>query len=141
MFTIDVWNDKEISINATQQKWTAKDCKDLLQSDIVYEPGIVAAWIEKRKDNEPLIHLMSEDDGHLFWSKYKDVHFSSCWLDNYMSVLSKTKSYILKHNKKFNIKKWLEKIYLWGDIMIKLADEAEAVLENTASVFKECVDY
>ena len=105
MFTIDVWNDKEISINAAQQKWTAKDCKDLLQCDIVYEPGIVAVWIEKRKDNEPLIHLMNEDDGHLFWSKDKDVHFSSCWLDNYVSVLSKTKSYILKHNKKFNIKK------------------------------------
>ena len=105
LFTIDVWDDKEISINAVQQKWTAKDCKDLLRSDIVYEPGIVAAWIEKRKDNEPLIHLMSEDDGHLFWSKNKDVCFSSCWLDNYMSVLTKTKSYILKHNKKFNIKK------------------------------------
>ena len=62
LFTIDVWDDKEISINAVQQKWTAKDCKDLFQYDIVYEPCIVATWIEKRKDNEPLIYLMSEDD-------------------------------------------------------------------------------
>lgn len=105
MFTINVFNDEEISISATQQIWTAKDYENLLHYDIVYEKGVVAVWIEKRKNKEPLIHLMAEDDGHLFWSKNKDVCFSFGWLDNYMSVLTKTKLQVLRHPKKFNVKK------------------------------------
>jgi hypothetical protein len=104
VFKVEVFDENEISIYAENQCWSADDCKNLLKYDIVYERGCAAVWVEKRKNLEPLIHIMGEDDGHLFWRKKNDESFSFCWFDDYLSVLSKAKDYVSKHNKKFNIK-------------------------------------
>lgn len=103
MFTVNIFDEEEISISAKDQYWEDKDYKELLKYDIIYERGIVALWIEKRKKAEPLVHIMGEDDGHLYWLKRTDKRFSYSWIDNYMSILNKTKEYVNNHKKKYNI--------------------------------------
>jgi hypothetical protein len=88
--------ENEIDIFGYDQCFDEDDIKSLWQEhNILYiKSGIVAVWVEKRKGINPLVHLMGEDDGHLFWSKKKDVCFDSHWLDNYIETLIEVKNRI-----------------------------------------------
>lgn len=82
-----------ISVLGYDQEFTEEDRKDLWKNhNILYQDGgVMAVWVEERKDNNPLIHLMSEDDGHIFWKEETDKCFDSYWLDNYIDTLNAVK--------------------------------------------------
>jgi len=56
--------------------------------------GIMAIWVEERENMNPLIHLMHEDDGHIFWHKKTDICLDAYWLDNYIATLIEVKNRI-----------------------------------------------
>ena len=86
-------NENEIHIFGDDQCFNDKDIKDLWDKHkILYlKGGIMAVWIEERKNNNPLVHLMNEDDGHIFWKKRADICFDGYWLDNYINTLTELK--------------------------------------------------
>lgn len=79
-----------IDIFGYEQCFNDEDIKELWEKHkILYlRGGILALWIEERENMNPLVHLMGEDDGHIFWDKKKDACFDSYWLDNYINTLS-----------------------------------------------------
>lgn len=99
--------DKDyISISADDDTWTQSDFDSLKKDyDVIFTRGIVAFWIEKRKNTSPLIHIMTEDDGHLSWDSDHDRCFDAGWLDNWKEIIEKTQTHILSHPRKYNVKK------------------------------------
>ena len=91
-YTITKTKDR-IDIFGYNQIFDENDKKDLWNKHkILYIGGIVAVWVEEREDINQLVHLMQEDDGHIFWSKEKDIRFDCHWLDNYIETMIKLKS-------------------------------------------------
>ena len=84
----------EIDIYGYEQYFDEEDIKSLWnEHKIMYlKGGVMALWVEERRDINPLIHIMEEDDGHIFWRKEKDIRFDFYWLDNYIETLSKVKN-------------------------------------------------
>ena len=99
--------DKDcIQVSADDQTWTKDDFKSLRKDfDIIFDGGIVAFWIERRKNTSPLIHIMIEDDGLLSWDSDHDRCFDAGWLDNWKEIIEKTQTHILSHPRKYNVKK------------------------------------
>jgi hypothetical protein len=89
-------DDNRIDIFGYNQSFSMMDIKSLWEEhEILYlRNGVMAIWVEEREDRHPLIHLMQEDDGHIWWDKDKDVCFDSDWIDNYIKALSKVKDLI-----------------------------------------------
>lgn len=87
---------EKIQILGDDQTFTQDDLKELWEEHkILYlDGGIMAVWVEEREEYSPLIHLMGEDDGHIFWKKETDVCFDSYWLDNYLETLKVVKEKI-----------------------------------------------
>lgn len=87
---------EKIRILGDDQTFTQDDLKELWEEHkILYlDGGIMAVWVEEREGESPLVHLMQEDDGQLFWKKETDVCFDSYWLDNYLETLSVVKEKI-----------------------------------------------
>jgi hypothetical protein len=87
-------NKNEIHIFGYNQEFTKADVDSLwLDHKILYLRGsIMAVWIEERKNTSPLVHLMFEDDGHIFWSKEKDVCFDVGWVNYYIDTFSTLKN-------------------------------------------------
>ena len=87
-------NKNEIHVFGFDQHFDDEDIKSLWDEHSIFYQcgGVVALWVENRTNMNPLIHLMGEDDGHLFWSKEKDKSFDSHWLDNYIQVFTEMKS-------------------------------------------------
>lgn len=85
----------EIFVEGDNQEFTEEDKVKLwTEHKILYMGGVLAVWIEDRKDRNPLVHLMSVDDGCIFWSAKKDVCFDSYWINDYIDTLSNLKSKI-----------------------------------------------
>lgn len=86
-------DSNEIHVFGYDQSFSQDDIKSLWEDhNILYlKGGIMAVWVEKRRNTSPLVHLMGEDDGHIFWSKDTDVCFDAGWLDNYIKTLTKVK--------------------------------------------------
>ena len=81
-------NDQCFSIQDKKDLWT--------EYNILYLGGVMALWVEERTNNNPLVHLMGEDDGHIFWHRkrddgYVDFCFDSSWVDNYIETLTELK--------------------------------------------------
>ena len=89
-------DNESIHIFGHNQEFTKDDIKNLWEEHkILYlQGGIMAVWIEERKNNNPLVHLMSKDDGHIFWNKETDICFNSYWLDNFINTLTEIKNRI-----------------------------------------------
>lgn len=105
MLIVGEFSENFISISAKNQCWTDEDLKQLKNSyGIIYNRDIWGIWIEKRKDSYPLLHLMHEDDGQLYWSKEKDVRFSSFWISSCIELLINAQKYIKEHPKKYKVK-------------------------------------
>lgn len=85
--------EESIHVFGDNQEFTKEDLESLWEHhNILYmENGVMAVWVEKRNNNNPLIHLMAEDDGHISWSKEDDRLFDSAWLDNYIDTLKLAK--------------------------------------------------
>ena len=100
--------DKDcIQVSADDQTWTKDDFKSLRKDfDIIFDGGIVAFWIERRKNTSPLIHIMIEDDGLLSWDSDHDKRFDASWLCDWKKVIEKAEAHILSHPKKYNVKKF-----------------------------------
>lgn len=96
-------HDTNIDIYGYDQNFTEEDIKSLWDDHkILYmRGGIMAIWIEERKNNNPLLHLMGEDDGHIFWRKEQDISFDSGWLNNYIETLTETKNRIAMNKTEF----------------------------------------
>ena len=96
-YTINKGKDY-IGIFGYEQCFDEDERKDLWDKHkILYlKSGIMAVWLEDRKDMNPLVHLMGEDDGHIFWHKEKDICFDSHWLDNYIDTLTNLKDLLGK---------------------------------------------
>lgn len=93
----EIYKDEEnIDIFGNNECFTKEDIKSLWEDhNILYlEDGIIAIWIEERENASPLIHIMDEDDGHIFWHKKTDRRFDSLWLDNYIQTLTEVKNLI-----------------------------------------------
>lgn len=88
--------ETHISILGDYQEFTEADLKELWEEHkVLYrEGGIMAVWVEERDGYSPLIHLMGEDDGHIFWRKEEDTCFDAYWLDNYLETLKVVKDKI-----------------------------------------------
>lgn len=82
-------DSNRIRVFGQDQIFTKEDLKDLWENHkVLYlDGGIMAIWVEERNDCNPLVHLMSEDDGQIFWDKEKDICFDSYWIDNYIKTL------------------------------------------------------
>ena len=105
MLIVGEFSENHISISAKNQCWSKEDLMQLRNSyGIIYDRNIWGIWIEKRKDGYPLLHLMHEDDGHLFWDKERDVRFSSFWTSNCIELLKSVQKYIKEHPKKYKVK-------------------------------------
>lgn len=100
-------DDDYISISADDQTWTQDDFESLREDyDIIFDGGIAAFWIEKRKNYPPLIHVMIEDDGLLSWDSDHDKRFDAGWLDDWKKVIEKTQAHIMNHPMKYKVKKF-----------------------------------
>ena len=76
-------DENSIHVFAFDQCFSEQDKKDLwTEHNILYLGGAMALWVEERVNyNHPLIHLMGEDDGQLFWSKYRDGGYADVCFD------------------------------------------------------------
>lgn len=80
----------EIHVFGEDQSFDTEDCRSLWnEHKIYYRPGsIIALYVEDRKYSAPLVHIMHEDDGHLFWDREHCVCFDAAWLDSYIDTMS-----------------------------------------------------
>lgn len=91
-------NDKEIHVFGDDQSFSKEDIENLWKTHhILYlSGGVMAIWVEERLGMNPLVHLMQEDDGHIFWEKEKDICFDIFWTNNYIETLSELNSRFVK---------------------------------------------
>lgn len=95
MVTYDIFKSKyNISVRGKCGEITKEDIDNLWEKHkILYIGGnIMAVWIEPRIGMNPIVHLMGEDDGHIFWDKDSDVSFDCSFLDDYIQTLTKLKT-------------------------------------------------
>lgn len=67
--------------------------KELLKLGVVYTGGIHAFKITERKNESPLVTLVSEDDGYFFISENAPT-FDIEWLNNLPELCYKTLNFI-----------------------------------------------
>ena len=81
-----------------EQGFNEQDKKDLWTRDnVLYLDGVIAVWVEERKEYNPLIHTMIEDDGTLIWRREtNNFCFDSFWIDNYIETLSELKKRLIE---------------------------------------------
>jgi hypothetical protein len=87
-----------IDVYGYNGQFNKEDIKSLWEDhNILYLcGGVMAVWVEKRNNMNPLIHLISEDDGQIFWLRENDKAFDSAWLDNYIQTLTEVKNRLNK---------------------------------------------
>lgn len=90
---------------APDQFWSDEVIKTIRKRDnVIYHKGVFGIRIIPRENSNPLLELLSEDDGFLQSSDRAGARIvDASWADDLISVLEDAKGYIKAHPNKFGV--------------------------------------